>query len=68
MPIYSHQCEYCDTIIDKIYRSHSECPDEYIDDCCHCKKKNVKFKKVITGPSGFRLKGEGFFKKTSTFD
>ena len=68
MPIYSHQCECGESIVDNLYKSYDDCPDEYTDKCEACGKKNIKFKKVITAPSGFRLIGQGFYKPSTKMD
>lgn len=47
---------------------YKERPDKICQDCCHCGIKDVEFVKILTYPSGFRLQGNGFYKKTSTFD
>lgn len=67
MPIYSYKCPKCHMIEDKIFKAN-ERPEKITSDCCLCGTKNVEFIRVLTSPSGFRLKGEGFYKKTSTFD
>lgn len=67
MPIYSYQCLNCKIIEDKLMK-YEERLDKIRQDCCHCGKKNVDFIRIPTYPSGFRLEGKGFYKKTSTFD
>lgn len=67
MPIYSYECPVCKTIEDKIFNPN-ERPEKIKMTCCLCGSTNVEFVRIVTSPSGFRLKGEGFYKKTSTFD
>ena len=68
MPIYSHQCECGKCVVDNIYKNREACPDEYTSDCEACGKKKVKFTKIMSLPSGFRIQGGGVYKPTSSFD
>lgn len=67
MPIYSYECPKCHIIEDKLMKLE-ERSEMIVQDCCLCGAKQVEFKNMVTAPSGFRLKGNGFYKKTSTFD
>lgn len=67
MPLYSYKCPKCGIVEDRMFKIN-ERPDNIQSNCCLCGAKQVKFVRVPTAPSGFRLKGEGFYKKTSTFD
>lgn len=65
MPIYSYQCECKECVVDELHKLGQD-PKEYIGKCPCCDKK-VKFKKIVA-LAGFRLKGSGWYKKTSTLD
>ena len=67
MPMFSYQCPNCKVVEDKLFKTE-ERPEFIEKDCCICGVKDVRFERVLTKPSGFRLKGKGFYKKTSTFD
>lgn len=67
MPIYSYQCEHCDIIEDKLSKIEDRV-DSYVDDCCICGEKGVKFTRITPRSGGFRIKGKGVYKETSTFD
>lgn len=66
MPFYSYQCECGDCVEDHLIKMGQE-PKQIITTCKCCDKEKVKFKKIIA-PAGFRLKGSGWYKKTSTLD
>jgi putative FmdB family regulatory protein len=56
MPIYEYQCVMCahETTV------HQKLSDDTIKDCPSCKEPFLK--RLISGGSVFKLKGEGFYK------
>lgn len=67
MPIYNYKCGNCGAIQEKMLKINDS-PDYMSMDCPECGIKKGLFSKTIAAPSGFRFKGSGFYKETSTFD
>jgi putative FmdB family regulatory protein len=57
MPTYTYKCKECNHQFD-IRQKISE---DKLTDCPECKK--VALEKIITGGTGFQLKGSGWFGK-----
>ena len=58
MPTYTYKCNECEHQFD-IRQSIN---DDKLKDCPECEKKE-SLVKLITGGSGFQLKGNGWFNK-----
>lgn len=57
MPTYTYKCKECNHQFD-IRQKISE---DKLTDCPECKK--VALEKIITGGTGFQLKGNGWYNK-----
>ena len=54
--IYEYQCDKCSQIIKLLVKAAD---DEIEKKCLNCNKG--KYKRIISAPGGFNLKGEGFY-------
>ena len=57
MPTYSYRCKSCGHEFDRMQKIS----DDPLRECPKCKKEELN--KIITGGSGFQLKGSGWFNK-----